>query len=50
MTLRVTVWNEYRHERQNEAIGAIYPKGIAYGDREPSQQGAGFRSPHRHAR
>ncbi|HET7055427.1 MAG TPA: ThuA domain-containing protein, partial [Thermomicrobiales bacterium] len=28
MTLRVTVWNEYRHERQNEAIGAIYPDGM----------------------
>jgi trehalose utilization protein len=28
MTLRVTVWNEYRHERQNEQIGAIYPDGM----------------------
>ena len=28
MTLRVTVWNEFRHEKQNELIGAIYPDGM----------------------
>ncbi len=28
MTLRVTVWNEYRHERTNERVAAIYPEGI----------------------
>ena len=27
-TIRVTVWNEYRHERESEAIGAVYPDGI----------------------
>jgi trehalose utilization protein len=26
--IRVTVWNEYRHERSNEAVKAIYPEGI----------------------
>ncbi len=26
--LRVTVWNEYRHERQNEHVGSIYPDGM----------------------
>ncbi|MGN0526301.1 MAG: ThuA domain-containing protein [Acutalibacteraceae bacterium] len=26
--INVTVWNEYRHERENEKIAAIYPKGI----------------------
>ncbi len=26
--IRVTVWNEYRHERQNKEIAAIYPEGI----------------------
>ncbi len=26
--IRVTVWNEYRHERENEAIRSIYPEGI----------------------
>ncbi|MDB6138944.1 MAG: Trehalose utilization protein ThuA [Verrucomicrobiaceae bacterium] len=26
--LRITVWNEYVHERQNPAVAAIYPEGI----------------------
>ncbi len=26
--LRVTIWNEFRHERENPVYGAIYPKGI----------------------
>jgi len=26
--INVTVWNEFRHERHNEAIASIYPKGI----------------------
>jgi trehalose utilization protein len=26
--LRVTAWNEYRHERHNERVAAIYPHGI----------------------
>jgi len=26
--IRVTVWNEYRHERENEFIGSVYPEGI----------------------
>ena len=25
---RVTIWNEYRHERQDAAIGKIYPEGM----------------------
>ena len=28
MTIRVTVWNEYRHERSDEAVRSIYPDGI----------------------
>ena len=28
MTLRVTVWNEFRHEKENGEIKAIYPQGI----------------------
>jgi trehalose utilization protein len=28
MTVRVTVWNEFRHERSDEAVRAIYPDGI----------------------
>jgi trehalose utilization protein len=27
-TIRVTVWNEYRHESQNPAVTAIYPQGM----------------------
>jgi trehalose utilization protein len=26
--VRVTVWNEFRHERSNAAVAAIYPEGI----------------------
>lgn len=26
--INVTVWNEYRHEKQNEGIARIYPEGI----------------------
>jgi trehalose utilization protein len=26
--IRVTVWNEYRHEKRNEKIRSIYPEGI----------------------
>lgn len=26
--IKVTVWNEYRHEREDPHIGEIYPKGI----------------------
>ncbi len=26
--IRVTVWNEYRHERRGEEIARIYPEGI----------------------
>src|SRR5579884_1908201 len=27
-TLRVTIWNEYRHERLHDKIRAVYPEGI----------------------
>jgi trehalose utilization protein len=27
-TLRVTVWGEYRHEKKNPAVAAIYPNGM----------------------
>ena len=26
--LRVTVWNEFRHEKSHEAVQKIYPNGI----------------------
>lgn len=27
-TIRVTVWNEFRHERKNPKVAAIYPEGL----------------------
>ena len=27
-SIRVTVWNEYRHEKKSPEIAAIYPQGI----------------------
>ena len=41
--IRVTVWNEFRHEKTNEAIRSIYPKGMheaiaAYLRRQPGLQ------------
>jgi trehalose utilization protein len=27
-SIRVTVWNEYRHERHDERVAAIYPEGM----------------------
>ncbi len=26
--VRVTIWNEYRHEREDDEVAAIYPDGI----------------------
>lgn len=39
--IRVTVWNEYRHEKKNEAIGRIYPRGMhgAIADHLNKQEG-----------
>jgi trehalose utilization protein len=28
MSIRVTVWNEFVHERENDDVRAIYPDGI----------------------
>ncbi|MDQ2654046.1 MAG: ThuA domain-containing protein [Chloroflexota bacterium] len=28
MTIKVTIWNEYRHEREDSAIAAVYPDGL----------------------
>ena len=33
--IRVTVWNEYRHERNDTAIAAVYPQGIHAAIAEP---------------
>lgn len=39
--IRVTVWSEYRHEREKESIGKIYPKGI-HGAIAEGLAGAGY--------
>ena len=26
--IRVTVWNEFRHEKKNEQIAKLYPEGM----------------------
>ena len=28
MSIRVTVWNEYRHEKSNPEVAKIYPNGL----------------------
>src|SRR5215216_7651162 len=28
MSLKVTVWNEYRHEKEHEAVRDVYPNGL----------------------
>ncbi len=28
MPIRVTIWNEFRHEKKKEAVAKIYPKGM----------------------
>lgn len=28
MTIKVTIWNEYRHEKESPEIAAIYPEGL----------------------
>ncbi len=28
MGIRVTVWSEFRHEKQNKEVSAIYPHGM----------------------
>lgn len=39
--LRVTVWNEYRHERHSEQVASIYPEGI-HGTIAAALRKAGF--------
>ena len=38
---RVTVWNEYRQERSDPVVGAIYPDGI-HGALADGLRAAGF--------
>ncbi|MCZ7645624.1 MAG: ThuA domain-containing protein [Planctomycetota bacterium] len=40
--LRITVWNEFRHERTNEKVIQIYPKGIHEALAAPLREAGGF--------
>ena len=39
--MKVTVWNEYRHEKLDEAVAKVYPKGI-HGQIESFLKESGF--------
>ena len=45
--LRITVWNEFRHERSNPQVGAIYPDGI-HAASGRAAAGGGSRGAHGH--
>ena len=40
--IHVTIWSEFRHEKQNEKVAALYPRGIHEALAEPFRQDAGF--------
>jgi trehalose utilization protein len=40
--IRVTVWNEYRHERRDETVAAVYPAGIHTAIADALRAGAGL--------
>ena len=40
--IRVTVWNEYRHEQEDEHIGSVYPNGIHGAIAEGLEAAGGF--------
>jgi trehalose utilization protein len=42
VSIRVTVWNEYRHEKESEEIGAVYPNGIHAAIAEGLKASGGF--------
>jgi len=41
-TIRITVWNEYRHEKNDAAVAAVYPAGIHEAVAEPLRREPGF--------
>jgi trehalose utilization protein len=41
-SIRVTVWNEYRHEKQDAAVAAVYPQGIHAAIAEPLRKEPGI--------
>ncbi len=40
--IRVTVWNEYRHERHDRKIAEIYPQGMHGAIADYLRQAGGF--------
>ena len=50
MTVRVTVWNEFRQERSDAPVTAIYPDGIHAADRGGPARGRRLRGPDGDAR
>ena len=40
--IHVTVWSEFRHEKQNEKVAALYPEGIHGALADPLRQQADF--------
>lgn len=40
--IRVTVWGEYRHEKQNPAVAALYPRGMHEAIAAPLRADAGL--------
>jgi len=40
--IKVTIWNEYRHEKKNEQIGKLYPKGMHGAIAEGLEKAKGF--------
>ena len=42
MSIRVTVWNEYRHETSSEEVAAVYPDGIYVAIAAGLQEAADF--------
>ena len=41
-TIRVTVWNEFRHEKKDAAVAAVYPQGIHAAIAEPLKKEGGM--------
>lgn len=41
-TIRITVWNEYRHEKNDAAVAAVYPTGIHEAVAGPLRREPGF--------
>jgi trehalose utilization protein len=41
-TIRVTVWGEYRHEKRNPAVAAVYPDGMHNAIADALRKQAGF--------